>query len=66
MNQAFLNFIILGVQTLLREAPGAITALRALFAVQNPTDEDFERAKAQIAADTFEKLVPIGSKFPVE
>lgn len=64
MNAVFLNFIILGIQTLLREAPGAITGLRALFAVENPTDADFEAAKARIRADTFEKLVPNAEKFP--
>ncbi len=63
MNTALINLVVLGVQTLLKEAPGAITGLRALLAVEQPTDADFEAAKAKIQADTFDALVPNADKF---
>lgn len=51
--------LIIGlIQLLLREAPGAIAAIRLLLAKDNPTDADFAAAKAQIAKDTYESLVP--------
>lgn len=51
--------IIIGlIKLILIEAPGAIAAIRALLNKDNPTDSDFEAAKEQIRADTYEKLVP--------
>lgn len=52
------------IQLLIKEAPGAIAGIRALLSKENPTDADFEAAKARIAADTFESLAPNAGKFP--
>lgn len=55
--------IITLIQLILREAPGAINGIRALLNKDNPTDADFEAAKAQIAKDTFQSLVPNAGAF---
>ena len=55
--------IIALIELILREAPGAINGIRALLNKNNPTDADFEAAKAQIAADTFQSLVPNAAAF---
>lgn len=57
-------FIVGLIQLLLKEAPGAVSAVRTLLNVKEPTDADFEAAKEQIRKDTFESLVPNAEKFP--
>lgn len=51
------GIIIALIQLIIREAPDAIAAIRALLAKNNPTDADFEAAKEQIRKDTYEKVV---------
>lgn len=58
MQTAVAQMIILGIQFLIREAPGAITTIRELINKPQPTDADFEAAKEKIRNDTYEKLVP--------
>lgn len=53
------------IELLIKEAPAAIAGIRALLAKKDPTAEDFAAARAQIAKDTFEDLVPNSDKFPV-
>lgn len=48
---------ILALQLLLKEAPGAINAIRELVAKENPTDADFELAKAKITVDSYKSIV---------
>lgn len=51
--------IIIGIlEVIFREAPTAIPAIRDLLAKKNPTKDDFDKAIAQIKADTYGKLVP--------
>lgn len=52
------------IQLVIKEAPGAIAGIRDLISKDNPTDADFEAAKARIRADTFDSLVPNAGKFP--
>ena len=54
---------MVALQSLLRELPGAITHVRALIAVKEPTADDFAKARAAIEADTVESLVPNAAKF---
>jgi nucleoside diphosphate kinase len=50
--------IIVGIlQLIIREAPGAVAAIRSLMNKENPTDADFEAAKEQIRVDTYESIV---------
>lgn len=56
--EAIIGYIIKGVQFLIREVPSAIPTLQALFAKKDPTDADFEAAKAKIVADSYSALVP--------
>lgn len=56
--EVIVGYIIMGIQFLIREVPSAIPTLQALFAKQNPTDADFEAAKAQIVKDSYANLVP--------
>lgn len=62
MNSAFVIGLI---KLIITELPAAIPAIKNLFAIENPTDSDYEKAGQQIAEDTYAKLVP-NSKLPLE
>lgn len=63
---ALIQLGVLALQSLLREAPAAIAGIRELLAKDDPTDADYEVARAKIAADTYASLVPEAAKFPVQ
>lgn len=54
------------LRLIIKETPSAINAMRTLLAKDEPTDADFEAAKAQIAKDTFESLAPNAAKVLAE
>lgn len=61
---ALIQLGFLALQTLIREAPAAIVKIQALLATANPTPEDFDKAIAEVQADTVASLVPNAAKFP--
>lgn len=65
VQSALIQLGVLALQTLLREAPAAISGIRELLAKSEPSDADFATLRARIEADTYESLVPAGAKFPL-
>lgn len=51
------GFVVMGLQWLIREAPGLYVSISALVGKKDVTDADFEAAKEQIAKDTYGSIV---------
>lgn len=51
------GFVVMGLQWLIREAPGLYASISALINKKDVTDADFEAAKAQIAKDDYSSIV---------
>lgn len=63
MNPLVAQLILIGVETLVKEAPGVVAVLQGLFADGNPTPEKFAAARAKLQADTYDVAVPSAAKF---
>ena len=57
------QLVIAGLQLLAKEAPSFITSIRAIMNKEDPTPADWAALKAELEADTYEKLVP-ASRLP--
>lgn len=51
------DLVLTGIQFLLKEAPTIADTIRTLVNKENPTDADFEAARAGIANDTYRRIV---------
>lgn len=65
MSPELLQIGILALQALVREAPGAIVKIRETLGKAEITSDDWDKLRAEIQGDTYEKLVP-ASKLPPE
>lgn len=52
------GFVVMGLKWLIRESPTTYSKITTLINKPNPTDADFDAAKAEVAGDTYGKLVP--------